>query len=292
MVKETSNYNGVKKVLIYTLALNVLVAVAKLVYGTITKSASMVADGYHSFSDGTSNIVGLIGIWISAKPADECHPYGHQKVETISTIFISVLLFFVSFEIMSGAYSRFRNPIAPNIDKGNFIIMIITLAVNVFVVIYETKKGKELKSSFLLSDAKHTQSDIYVSLSVFVGLISAKLGYVLIDSIISIIIAIFIIKAGIEILLEGINVLIDGQMIDPEKIYEIVNKHPEVKYCHKVRTRGKENHIMIDLHVGVEENYTIKHAHEIAHEIEDVVKKEMDGIREVIVHVEPAKNKE
>lgn len=97
---EKRNYKGVKKVLVYTLVLNIIVTLAKIIYGTKTQSGSMVADGYHSFSDGISNVVGLIGIWIAAKPADENHPYGHQKVETIATIFISMLLFFVSYEII------------------------------------------------------------------------------------------------------------------------------------------------------------------------------------------------
>ena len=289
MLKEKNSYTEVRKVLMYILVLNLLVAVAKIVYGTITETASMIADGYHSFSDGTSNVVGLIGIWIASKPADDSHPYGHQKVETLSTIFISLLLFFVSFEIITDAYTRFKNPVIPKIDIGNFIVMIITLGINIFVVRYETMKGKQLKSSILISDAKHTQSDIYVSLSVIVSLIAVRLGVVIVDSIVSIFIGILIVKAGLEILLEATNVLIDGKMLNPDKIYKLVSEYPEVIYCHKIRTRGKENHIMVDLHIGVDPSCTISHAHEIAHDIEDMLKEAIDGVEEVIVHVEPGK---
>lgn len=286
MKKE--NYIEVRKVLFYILILNIAVALAKLIYGTMTKTGSMVADGYHSLSDGTSNVVGLIGIWIASKPPDENHPYGHQKVETLSTIFISVLLFFVSYEIITGAYGRFQNPIMPDINIWSFGVMIATLAVNLFVVIYENKKGKELKSSILISDAKHTQSDIYVSLSVIGSLIAIKLGFLIVDSLVSVVIAILIIKSGIEILLDAINVLIDGSIISSSEIYYKVVAHPEVIYCHKIRTRGKEDQIMIDLHVGIDGNDTIKHGHEISHEIEDMLKIEIDGVSEVIVHVEPS----
>lgn len=286
MKKE--NYIEVRKVLFYILILNIAVALAKLIYGTMTKTGSMVADGYHSLSDGTSNVVGLIGIWIASKPPDENHPYGHQKVETLSTIFISVLLFFVSYEIITGAYGRFQNPIMPDINIWSFGVMIATLAVNLFVVIYENKKGKELKSSILISDAKHTQSDIYVSLSVIGSLIAIKLGFLIVDSLVSVVIAILIIKSGIEILLDAINVLIDGSIINSSEIYYKVVAHPEVIYCHKIRTRGKEDQIMIDLHVGIDGNETIKHGHEISHEIEDMLKSEIDGVSEVIVHVEPS----
>lgn len=282
------NYIEVRKVLFYILILNIAVALAKLIYGTMTKTASMVADGYHSFSDGTSNIVGLIGIWIASKPPDESHPYGHQKVETLSTIFISMLLFFVSYEISIGAYERFKNPITPNINVVSFVVMLTTLVINLFVVRYESKKGEELKSSILTSDAKHTQSDVYVSLSVIVSLIAIKLGFLFVDSLVSVFIAVLILKSGIEILLDAINVLIDGRIISSSEIYYKVVAHPEVIYCHKIRTRGKENQIMIDLHLGINGNQTIKHGHEISHDIENMLMQELDGVSEVIVHLEPA----
>ncbi len=285
---KTNNYIEVRKVLFYILLLNIAVALAKLIYGTMTKTGSMVADGYHSLSDGTSNIVGLIGIWIASKPADESHPYGHQKVETLSTIFISMLLFFVSYEICIGAYERFKNPISPDINILSFIVMLITLAINLFVVRYETRKGEALKSSILVSDAKHTQSDVYVSLSVIASLIAVKLGFLMVDSVVSIFIAILIFKSGLEILFEAINVLIDGKIIDSSEIYNKAVAHPEVIYCHKVRARGKENQIMIDLHIGINGNETIKHGHEIAHEIEDMLKVEIEGVSDVVVHVEPS----
>lgn len=283
-----SNYRDVRKVLWYILILNLIVALAKLIYGTTTHTASMVADGYHSLSDGTSNIVGLIGIWIASKPPDERHPYGHQKVETLSTIFISMLLFFVAYEIMIGAYARFKSPIIPNINIGSFMVMILTLIVNLFVVRYETKKGEQLKSSILTSDAEHTKSDIYVSLSVIVSLVAIKIGYPIVDSIVSIFIGILIIRAGSGILSQAINVLIDGRIISPNKVYCKVIEHPHVIYAHHIRTRGKEDQIMIDLHVGIDENHTIKHGHEISHDIQEMLKKEIEGVSEVIIHIEPA----
>ena len=285
------NYKGVKKVLVYTLVLNIIVALAKVIYGTKTQSGSMVADGYHSFSDGTSNIVGLIGIWIAAKPPDENHPYGHQKVETISTIFISILLFFVSYEIIIGAYGRFQNPVVPSINIGSFVVMISTLMINLFIVRYETKEGKRLNSSFLISDAKHTQSDVYVSISVIASLIASKLGFPVIDSILSVVIGILILKAGMEIFMNAINVLIDGKIISSDEICSKVLKHPEVDYCHRVRTRGKEDQIMVDLHIGIEKDYTIEQGHEIVHDIEKILMDEFEGVSEVIIHLEPVTKK-
>ena len=289
---EKTNYVNVRTVLFYILILNIAVALAKLIYGTMTKTASMVADGFHSFSDGTSNVVGLIGIWIASKPPDESHPYGHQKVETLSTIFIALLLFFVSYEIMVGAYGRFKNPIEPVINIGSFIVMIATLAVNLFVVKYETKQGEQLKSSILISDAKHTQSDVYVSLSVIVSLIAIKLGFPIVDSLVSVFIGILILKAGLEILVNATNVLIDGKILDSNEICRKVLEHPEVNNCHKIRTRGKENQIMVDLHIGIDKNQTVEQGHEIVHDVEKMLMEEFEGVSEVIIHLEPVDKKD
>lgn len=280
-------YREVMKILAQILVLNIGVSLAKIIYGFISNTASMIADGFHSFSDGASNVVGIIGIWISSKPADESHPYGHHKVETLSTIAISFLLFFVAIKIAIDAYGRIINPISPNISALNFIIMVITILVNIFVVTYEKAKGKKLKSTILISDAKHTKSDIYTSLSVIVGLVSVKMGFGIVDPIVSFLISIMIAKAGLEILRDAVDVLIDASMLDANTICDIVLKFKEVEYCHKVRSRGKEDHIMLDLHVGIDKDKTIEEAHSIAHKIEDQIIKEIDGVYEVIVHVEP-----
>lgn len=285
-------YGEVIKVLAQILVLNIVVSLAKIVYGVISNTASMIADGFHSFSDGASNVVGIVGIWFSAKPADKTHPYGHHKVETLSTIAISFLLFFVSIKIAVDAYGRIASPTEPEIGIMNFVVMILTTMVNIFVVLYEKAKGHKLKSSILISDSKHTQSDIYISISVVLGFIFIKLGFPIADPIISFFISILIAKAGIEILKEAIDVLIDAQMMDTDEIYSIVMEFEEVCYCHKIRTRGKEDHIMMDLHVGVDRHKTIEEAHSIAHRIENRIIERREGVYEVIVHVEPGCDEE
>lgn len=289
---SVQKYKSVRKVLLTILVLNVIVALSKIIYGMITNTSSMIADGYHSMSDGASNIIGIVGIWLASKPADKNHPYGHHKFETLATIVISLLLFFVSFEILSDAYERFKNPVMPDINVFNFVIMISTLFINTLVVWYEHKKGKELKSSILISDSKHTKSDIYVSISVIISLLAVKFGIQIVDTIVAAIIAILIIKAGLEILIPGINILSDANIIDTDEIHDLVMLIPEVIFCHKIRTRGKEDHIMVDLHVGIDKEFTLEYAHVLAHSIEDMLKDKLEGIGEVIVHMEPAILKE
>jgi len=277
----------VRKVLLYTLILNSLVAFAKVFYGYITNSIAMTSDGFHSLFDGVSNVIGLIGIWIAAHPPDRDHPYGHRKYETLFTIIIAVMLFTTCFQILKKVYaSLFENHLTVVTDTS-FAIMIFTVAVNIFVMAYESKKGKELGSDFLVADAKHTKSDIFVSLSVIVSLVFTKLGYYFVDTITGIIIVALIGRIGYQIVKRASDVLVDTLRLDTSAIEIIVKRIDGVKGCHDIRNRGAEHSIYLDLHVLVDRAMSIERAHGIADRIEEEIKKEFPSVVDVVVHTEP-----
>jgi cation diffusion facilitator family transporter len=176
-VDNQERYHKIKWVLITILILNWGVAGAKLFYGWLIRSASMTADGFHSFSDGSSNIIGLIGVWIASRPIDETHPYGHKKFETLTSIGISILLFLVCFNVVREGIHRFLNPVVPRINVSSFLVMGITLAINVAVMIYEKRTGLALKSDVLISDALHTRADILTSSSVILTFVGIQFGF-------------------------------------------------------------------------------------------------------------------
>ncbi len=279
----------VRHVLIYTLALNMLVALAKIIYGFKIDSISMFSDGFHSFFDGISNVIGLVGIWIAVRPPDESHPYGHRKFETLSTIAIAVLIFFVGYEILKKAYHGLKEPHIIEVTLMSFIIMAITLLVNVGVMTYERRKGKELHSDFLLADALHTNTDIFVSISVIISLIAAKIGYPTIDAAAAVIIAFLIVKMGFGVLKSATDVLTDAARIDTREIKDIVMLIEGIKECHEIRTRGREDAVHIDLHILIDPQEPIHKAHELAHSVEEVIKKEFPSVIDVVVHIEPYK---
>lgn len=279
----------VRQVLLYTLFLNISVAAAKIVYGYSIDSISMVSDGFHSFFDGTSNIIGLIGIWIAAQPPDEDHPYGHRKFETLSTIAIAVLIFAAGAGILRETYLRINTAGAINVTVLSFVVMAVTLSVNIWVMLYEARKGRELKSDFLLADSKHTKTDIYISLSVIISLIASKLGYPLMDMIAAVVIVIFIAKMGFEILRTATAVLTDAAWINPDEIIEIARSFKGVRECHGIRTRGTEDFINIDLHILVDPEQKIKDAHALAHSVEAAIKRTFPSIIDVVIHIEPYK---
>jgi cation diffusion facilitator family transporter len=284
----TADYSSqVRKVLIYTLILNALVAVAKVVYGLMTNSVAMMSDGFHSVFDGTSNVIGLIGIWIASHPPDEKHPYGHKKYETLFTIIIAVMLFTTCFEILKKVYQSFHEYHKTNVTQTSFLIMLVTMGVNIFVMFYEKRKGKLLGSEFLIADAKHTKSDILVSLTVIISLIFTRMGYNRADVIVGLIIAVFIAKIGYEILKNASDVLVDTVCLDTSAIEFIVNSIEGAKGCHNIRTRGSMNSIYLDLHILVDKNMSIEDSHRIADNIEEKIKKEFPSVIDIVVHIEP-----
>ncbi|MGL5642190.1 MAG: cation diffusion facilitator family transporter, partial [Paraclostridium sp.] len=224
------NYKKVKQVLFIILIANLGVALLKIIIGTSIKSSSMTADGFHSISDGTSNIVGLIGVSLASKPVDKEHPYGHEKFEVISGLFIGAMLLFIGGKVIIEAIGRFENPITPTITIESLIILVITLLINVLVCTYEYKIGKKLNSYILVSDSLHTKSDIFVSIGVLATLIGVRLGLPsIIDPIASLVVAGFILHASYEIFKSTIDVLVDRAVIDEENIRQILKNFKEIK---------------------------------------------------------------
>jgi len=291
-LSSEERYLKIRRVLIYVLFLNWGVAAAKLFYGWLTRSASMTADGFHSFSDGSSNIIGLIGIWIASRPIDETHPYGHRKYETLTSIGISILLSLVCFNVVREGVLRFLHPIVPQVNVNSFLVMGITLVINIAVMIYENRMGIVLKSDILISDALHTRSDILTSSSVIVTLIGIKLGYPILDPIVSMVIAGFIGYAAVEILKESSRVLSDGVAIPIQEIERIVLSIRGIRECHQIRSRGRGDDIHIDLHVLVDPGMDVHRAHHLSYAIENKIKRDFRGVTDVVVHMEPLEKKE
>ena len=288
----SDNYKKVKQVLWIILFANIGVAILKIAIGSIIKSASMTADGFHSISDGTSNIVGLIGVSIASKPKDKEHPYGHKKFEVISGLFIGAMLLFIGGKIIFEGILKFQNPVEPTITIGSLLVLILTLIINVFVCTYEYRIGKKLNSYILISDSLHTKCDIFVSIGVLLTLVGVRLGLpAIIDPIASLVVAGFILHASYEIFKSTIDVLVDKAIVDEEAIKEILKSFNEIKDVHNIRSRGSENDVHIDMHIMVEPNITVEKSHKLNHDIEESIRKNINKSAQVIIHIEPFYNK-
>lgn len=285
---KNDNFKKVQQILLIILFANLAVAVLKIVIGSIIKSSSMTADGFHSLTDGSSNAVGLIGVAFAARPVDEDHPYGHKKFETLAGLFIAGMLFIIGGKIAFDAVFRFINPVVPDITLQSLIVLIITLGINIFVCRYEHKQGKKLNSYILISDSMHTRSDIYVSVGVLVTLAAVKLGLPpIVDPVASLIISGFILYTSYEIFTSSSSILVDKAAIDTDRIKEIAMSFEQVKDVHKIRSRGSENDLHIDMHIMAEPHMSLDESHTLIHDIERKMKEEVNTNIQVIIHIEP-----
>ncbi len=282
------HYKKVQMVFFITLLANVIVAVSKLVIGTLINSASMVADGFHSFSDGSSNIVCMIGMYFAAKPKDEKHPYGHHKIETLSSIAIGLLLVAAAAKIVIGAIDKFQHPSAPQVTSLSLLVLLATLIVNILVATYEHRQGIKLNSSILIADAAHTKSDIFVTVGVLATLVALKLGLPpILDPIVSLFVAVVILFTAWKILKENTDILLDAALVDTDWIRQEVLRIDGVKDVHDIRSRGLRNKIDIDMHVMVDPDMSVEEGHILQHDIEEALQNAMKIPTSVLVHLEP-----
>jgi cation diffusion facilitator family transporter len=250
----------------------------------------MFADGFHSLSDGSSNIIGLIGIAAAARPRDTGHPYGHRKYETLASMAIAIALFYIAFKLITASMHKLvhQGPVAPEANLISFLVMGITLAVNIGVMRYEIKRGRELHSDFLMADALHTGSDIFSSISVIISLICIRLGFPIVDTVAGFIIALLICYIGADILKHSSRVLTDYAVIEVQHICDALSDMKEIAGCHRIRTRGRSDDIHVDLHVTVDKDMSVGKAHELSTAIEKRIRERFPGVTDVIVHIEPA----
>ena len=264
------------------LFLNLAVAAAKYFYGLASGSASMQADGIHSVFDSAGNVVGLVGIALAARPADEGHPYGHAKFETYASLVIGVLLLLAAFEVGSGAVGRLATgTFTASVTPASFVVMVGTLCVNVGVTLYERRAAKRLRSEILAADASHTLSDALVSVGVIVGLALVSLGFPAADPVMALVVTAF------DVFKHALATLSDKARIPEEDLRATALEVEGVRDVHRIRTRGTEGEVYADLHVLVAPEMTVGKAHRLADAVEAAVQRRFPNVIEVLVHIEP-----
>ncbi len=276
-------------VLWVTLFLNVLVSSIKIIVGLLTGIGSILADGYHSLADASSNVIGLFTMKIAQKPIDEDHAYGHQRYETLATLFIVALLTYLGIEVIFNSIESFRNPLFNRPEPLTLLLIMFTFGVNIFVATYEGIAGRKLKSTLLVADAKHTLSDIYISGGVLINLILITFfnAPLWLDAVTSMLVALLIFKTAYGIFKESSHELTDAIAIEPQLITDIVLKNPNVYSIHKIRSRKSGSQVFIDFHVKSDPNMPLVDAHNLSHDLEDNLRTEFGDDLGVIVHVEP-----
>jgi len=274
-------------VLWITLVLNLLVSGTKIAVGTITATLSLVADGYHSLLDASGNVLGLSTLGFAYKPPDEDHQYGHRKFEVLASMGISILLFATAFEIVHESWIRLKSASAPSMSLLSLAAAAGTLVVNLFVSTYETRKGRRLRSPFLLADAAHTRSDIFATLGVLAAIILIRAGYPWADPVAAIAIAAVIVAAGWRILTTGVDIISDRRVVEPEAITSVALSFDGARRCRRVRTRGFEDAAFLDLTILLDPELSLKEAHDLCDRIEEALREQFPQLVDIVIHQEP-----
>nr|WP_239121663.1 cation diffusion facilitator family transporter [Spirulina major] len=276
------------------MGLNLAVLGLKAGVGFITGSLSLQADALHSVTDSANNILGLVASNFSSPQPDRDHPYGHQKFEALGALGIAAFLGIACFEILRNAVGGLFADLTPiKISLTELGFLLIVLGINIFVAFYERSVGRRVGSPILIADAKHTMSDIWVTIAVLVGLFGVWQGELLgwpqlqwLDVVLSFPVALLVFWSGWEVLKENLPWLVDRMAIAPETIYEIAINVPGVINCHEIASRGVlGRQVFIEMHLIVDAP-DVKTAHNITEEVEARLEERFSPVR-ILIHVEP-----
>ena len=283
------------KVSFITILGNVLLAVFKLMAGIIANSSAMLSDAIHSASDIFSTIVVIIGIKMASKKADKEHPYGHERLECVAAILLSVVLFITGLGIGTESLKTILSKNYTELAVPGILALvaaIVSILMKEGMYWYTRYYAKKIDSGALMADAWHHRSDAFSSVGALIGIVGARLGFPIMDSIASLVIFVFIIKAAIDIFKDAMDKMID-RSCDEEtenQIYACVLNNKGVRGVDMLHTRIFGNKIYVDIEIQVDASYTLKKAHGIAKEVHDDIEENFPKVKHIMVHVNPTKD--
>ena len=283
------------KVSFITILGNVLLALFKLMAGIIANSSAMLSDAIHSASDIFSTIVVIIGIKMASKKADKEHPYGHERLECVAAILLSVVLFITGLGIGTESLKTILSKNYTELAVPGILALvaaIVSILMKEGMYWYTRYYAKKIDSGALMADAWHHRSDAFSSVGALIGIGGARLGFPIMDSVASLVIFVFIIKAAIDIFKDAMDKMVDHSCDEEteNQIYACVLNNKGVRGVDMLHTRIFGNKIYVDIEIQVDASYTLKIAHEIAKEVHDDIEENFSKVKHIMVHVNPTKD--
>jgi cation diffusion facilitator family transporter len=279
---------AVRRTLLFILVLNAMVVLVKVYVGVRTGALSAIGAALESALDMFNNVMGMALTSVAAQEPDELHPYGHEKFETLGALAIVGFLSISCFELLrEGISNLIRGRVPHEPDISVIVLMGATALVNVFIVRYESRRGRELSSGFLLADAAHTRTDIYVTLLVLASLLLTRAGYGWADAALALVVAGIIARTGYQIVRDSVPVLVDARAVDAEAIRELARAIAGVVDVPAVRSRRSPSGILYaEVTITVPARLPVSEAHALSDEVEARMADRF-GAAEITVHVEP-----
>jgi cation diffusion facilitator family transporter len=279
---------AVRRVLRGLLVANIAVVIAKVAIGVAAGSLAVIGDAVHSSVDAVYNILGLIVVRVASQAPDAEHPYGHRKFETLGALGICVVLSVTCFELARSAIGRLSaGGHAVQITDVGLALLLATLGTNVFVAWYENRRGHELQSELLIADAAHTRTDVFITIGVLIGVLFSRQGYLWVDPVVAIVVAVLIVRVAYKILQRAVPVLVDERAIPEPTIRKSAQAVEGVVSAYGIRSRGGNAGVRYaEVTIAVDPNANVATAHAIADAVEERLKRDLE-LEEVTVHVEP-----
>lgn len=293
---ETDFQKIANKVSMVTIVGNIVLSIVKLLAGILANSNAMISDAVHSTSDVFSTIVVIIGIRLAAKESDKEHPYGHERLECVAAIVLAMILFMTGLGIGAEALK--------NIFNGNYsglqvpgmlalIAAIVSIVSKEEMYWYTRHYAKKIDSSALMADAWHHRSDAFSSIGALLGIGGARLGFPVMDSIASLVIFVFIVKAAFDIFKDAMDKMVDHSCDEEteKRLYDCVMENEDVIGIDLLQTRIFGNKIYVDVEIRADESYTLRQAHNIAENVHNNIERNFPKVKHIMVHVNPGTQK-
>jgi cation diffusion facilitator family transporter len=287
MLNTLQKNSGVKVILVGAAA-NLVLAVLKIAGGIVGRSTAMVADGIHSLSDLLTDGVVLFTHKIGQLPADENHPYGHGRAETLGATLVGAVIMVAGLGLAYGSWEiiatdAFRTPTWPALGAA-----VISIAVNEFLFRYTRAAGETTHSPSLIANAWHHRSDALSSIAALIGIGGAMAGYPIMDPVAAIVVAVMVLKVGYNIAFSGLSDLMDTALSEEEtrRIATMINGMPGVVQTHNLRTRRIGGEVLMDVHILVDPEASVTEGHHIAENVRRALIRAMDNVQDILVHVD------
>ena len=278
------------RVSVITIIVNLLLSLLKFIVGFIGKSQALISDAVHSASDVVSTIAVMFGVNMSAKQSDTDHPYGHERIESIFSIILAMMLFVTGIGIGISAVKIIISGADIEIpSKITLAAAAVSIAVKEWMYHYTKRTAKKINSSAMLADAWHHRSDALSSIGSLIGIGGALLGFKIFEPIASVVICIFIAKAAIDIFMDAVNRLVDHSCSDEEieEIRKCIEEIDGVKRIDKLMTRRFGAKIYVDLEIAEDPNITLLEAHKVAETVHDHIENKLPQVKHCMIHVNP-----
>lgn len=290
--KPASMEQKAMKVSKVSIAVNLALSAFKLLAGIIAHSGAMVSDGIHSASDVLSTFVVIVGVKISGKKSDEHHQFGHERMECVASIILAVLLCLTGIgigregllTIISGEYADLAIP-----GLAALLMAVISIAVKEWMFWYTRGVAQEIHSGALMADAWHHRSDALSSIGAFAGILGARMGYPVLDSVASMVICVFIVKAAYEIFKDAIDKMVDRSCDEEttKAMERMILSVDGVERLDVIRTRLFGSKVFAEIEIGCDGNSSLIRAHEIAEDVHHTVEEQFPLVKHCMVHVNP-----